>query len=327
MRRARPLHDTLAAAQRQHLVRSEAEMLRALELVRAVASDASQYPLIGAEIVIVDSFVASRTWIIEDCVGLKITSRGRTPIMVNSSLSCLFDIRCDYVTISDLLVVSAAATPLNTFVKAGAAANALHLRGCAALANRLYVETSSLRIDRTLISGCELFCGVLVDTNESAIQLHGEEQCVSDCWIGAGADDAITIGASGQYARVSGNSFSGRTVDTSASDGDNIFGENTRSGTKTLHADDRDNDEPEGGGGGAYTWYEYPIDEPPASAHAMDDEFPGAALDAKWSWINQGPATATVGGGRVIMDSITSGAFSMKMLVQPVPGAIATTRG
>lgn len=43
------------------------------------------------------------------------------------------------------------------------------------------------------------------------------------------------------------------------------------------------------------TYPAYNPDTPPASANTKDDEFDGAALDAKWSWANQGSAAASVG--------------------------------
>jgi hypothetical protein len=71
---------------------------------------------------------------------------------------------------------------------------------------------------------------------------------------------------------------------------------------------------------GSGDWLEFPIDEEPASPNAMDDEFPGAALDAKWSWLNQGPATATVADGRLKMESATAGTFSQRILYQSFVG-------
>jgi hypothetical protein len=67
-------------------------------------------------------------------------------------------------------------------------------------------------------------------------------------------------------------------------------------------------------------WLEFPIDEEPASPNVMDDEFPGAVLDPKWSWLNQGPATAAVAGGRLTMTSATAGTFSQRILYQSFAG-------
>lgn len=59
---------------------------------------------------------------------------------------------------------------------------------------------------------------------------------------------------------------------------------------------------PGGGGGGGGSGFMFPIDEPPASANAMDDEFPGSSLDGKWTvWNQQTGQTITVGNGLVTL--------------------------
>ena len=72
-----------------------------------------------------------------------------------------------------------------------------------------------------------------------------------------------------------------------------------------------------GGGGGSS--YENPIDEPPAVPNAMDDEFSDTALDAKWTWVNQGAATWSEqdGFGKLIVPSVVGD--NMRVLVQTKP--------
>lgn len=59
------------------------------------------------------------------------------------------------------------------------------------------------------------------------------------------------------------------------------------------------------------------VDSPPASPHAKDDEFNDSSIDSKWSWANQGSATASESGTRI---SITpAGDAYHRCLVQTVP--------
>ena len=73
-----------------------------------------------------------------------------------------------------------------------------------------------------------------------------------------------------------------------------------------------------GSGGGSVTSYENPIDMPPATPHAMDDEFSDTILDGKWSWINQGTSVWTENGRYGAID-ILSGGDHIRLLVQQVP--------
>ena len=72
------------------------------------------------------------------------------------------------------------------------------------------------------------------------------------------------------------------------------------------------------GGSGSGTYYENPIDEPPAVPHAMDDEFADNAVDSKWSWINQGTSTWTENGRYGAMD-LLSGGDHTRLLLQDAP--------
>lgn len=67
------------------------------------------------------------------------------------------------------------------------------------------------------------------------------------------------------------------------------------------------------------------IDYPPAVPNALDDEFYGNALDAKWSWLDQGGATATVGDG-VLSLRITETANRIRGIYQATPGGAFTVR-
>ena len=73
-----------------------------------------------------------------------------------------------------------------------------------------------------------------------------------------------------------------------------------------------------GSGGSSGTTYENPIDEPPASPHAMDDEFSDTVMDSKWSWINQGTSAWTENGRYGAMDLVPGGDHT-RLLVQEAP--------
>ena len=71
-------------------------------------------------------------------------------------------------------------------------------------------------------------------------------------------------------------------------------------------------------GGSDGTTYENPIDLPPTSPHAMDDEFIDTVMDSKWSWINQGTSAWTENGRYGAMD-LVSGGDHTRLLVQEAP--------
>lgn len=75
-----------------------------------------------------------------------------------------------------------------------------------------------------------------------------------------------------------------------------------------------------GSGGGAFV---YPIDKPPASADAADDEFADSSFDtALWTWRNQGAATATQDGdGWLKLLAPASATTSHRIIEQPVAAA------
>ena len=64
--------------------------------------------------------------------------------------------------------------------------------------------------------------------------------------------------------------------------------------------------------------YQNPIDSPPSTPHAKDDEFNGTSLDGKWSWVNRGAATASVSNGNLYIDMLSGGDHS-RLLVQEAP--------
>lgn len=61
------------------------------------------------------------------------------------------------------------------------------------------------------------------------------------------------------------------------------------------------------------------IDDPPAPANVMDDEFNGPRLDARWSWLNQGAATATLSNGSLILEAPASASRNIRAILQTVP--------
>jgi len=74
-----------------------------------------------------------------------------------------------------------------------------------------------------------------------------------------------------------------------------------------------------GGGSGDDFYILSPWDKPPASPHACNDEFSGASLDPKWSWINQGTSTAAIVRKRLRLTPQYNAADSNRILYQPSP--------
>jgi hypothetical protein len=73
------------------------------------------------------------------------------------------------------------------------------------------------------------------------------------------------------------------------------------------------------------TAYEYPIDEPPGSANAKNDEFDGSSLNAKWSILQTNNLTKTVGDDIIHMKCTTSGWVGIYQAV-PTGDFIATAK-
>ncbi|MEI6414408.1 MAG: hypothetical protein WCP34_09130 [Pseudomonadota bacterium] len=69
------------------------------------------------------------------------------------------------------------------------------------------------------------------------------------------------------------------------------------------------------GGGGAVG-----VDSPVASPNALDDEFDGAILDAKWSWRNQESAFIAFGQGWATITSV-AGSESKRIIEQTISGS------
>lgn len=69
--------------------------------------------------------------------------------------------------------------------------------------------------------------------------------------------------------------------------------------------------------------YGLPGDIAPATANALDDEFSGSAIDAKWSWRNQGASTYIADFDREVAKlSVPSGATTnFRIIEQNVPGS------
>lgn len=60
----------------------------------------------------------------------------------------------------------------------------------------------------------------------------------------------------------------------------------------------------------------HPIDE----SLAFSDDFDGSSLDGKWGWVNQGDATYSVAGSRLLLTQASHGASDdIKMIVQDAP--------
>lgn len=65
--------------------------------------------------------------------------------------------------------------------------------------------------------------------------------------------------------------------------------------------------------------YAYHPDMLPAAPSAMDDEFNGAVLDAKWTWLNQGLATATLAESHLALVVPAVVGTSVRGIHQPAP--------
>lgn len=59
----------------------------------------------------------------------------------------------------------------------------------------------------------------------------------------------------------------------------------------------------------------------PASPDTMDDEFTATSLDAKWTWRNQGSATATLTNGALILKAPQNNSESVRIIEQTAPTA------
>jgi hypothetical protein len=64
-----------------------------------------------------------------------------------------------------------------------------------------------------------------------------------------------------------------------------------------------------------------PSDLPPASPDAFDDEFTGAALDGKWTWLNQGTSTAAVAGGSLALAAQADAGAQVRGVYQATVGS------
>ncbi len=75
---------------------------------------------------------------------------------------------------------------------------------------------------------------------------------------------------------------------------------------------------------GGSSYIKYDPDEPPGSAHAKDDEFNDASIDAKWTWANQGSATAEEGGKTGLISITPANNAEYRCLTQAVPAGAWT---
>jgi len=79
------------------------------------------------------------------------------------------------------------------------------------------------------------------------------------------------------------------------------------------------------GPAGRGTAFEAPADPAPGSPSTLDDEFNSAAVDGKWSWVNQGSATiaASANGYTTLTVTPTNG-DNWRMRVQPKSGSFTS---
>jgi hypothetical protein len=74
-----------------------------------------------------------------------------------------------------------------------------------------------------------------------------------------------------------------------------------------------------GGGGSVPNWVTKSPDTPPASADAMDDEFDAGSLDAKWTWVNQSTATATLSNSCLVLYDPAHSGDNKRYIYQAAP--------
>lgn len=75
-----------------------------------------------------------------------------------------------------------------------------------------------------------------------------------------------------------------------------------------------------GGGGGGRSYATSPGDKPPDTPNALDDEFEGATFDTtKWTWRNQGGASAAVSNGRVLLTGTSQSGVQWRIVEQNAP--------
>jgi len=111
-------------------------------------------------------------------------------------------------------------------------------------------------------------------------------------------------GTAGEKTKVSANDTTAGYLNGKLVAGTNItLTENADGGNETLTI-----------AAGSSTGYAFPLDVPPGSAHAKDDEFSGDALDAKWtSPLSSGAdlgVTTTLANGWLSLEPITAGSAS-----------------
>lgn len=80
------------------------------------------------------------------------------------------------------------------------------------------------------------------------------------------------------------------------------------------------------GGGGGYPAYN--PDAPPSVANAMDDEFDGVSLDARWSWANQSTSSYALGDmvSLLTINGVNNAEYRCLAQAVPVGSWIATTK-
>lgn len=72
-------------------------------------------------------------------------------------------------------------------------------------------------------------------------------------------------------------------------------------------------------------WLENVPDKPPTTPNAKDDEFNAGSLDGKWTWDNQGTATATFSIDSIQLRALANGTSSTKSIRQTLPGSTPWT--
>ena len=79
---------------------------------------------------------------------------------------------------------------------------------------------------------------------------------------------------------------------------------------------------PTSGSGGSGGLFLYPIDIPPSTPDAMDDEFPGSSLDAKWTkWNEQAGQSITIDQGRAVFVTPYTVQKRIYAITQPISGS------
>lgn len=200
----------------------------------------------GATVVLAKPFVVSAPLVIPvECIGVTVTASAKFPIVASGVVPALFDVRAALVTIRGVLAYAkTSADMFSTFVRVPSGAvdvNYLRVLDNDAFCDRLFVDVAGEASAPSIVGNTHRGMSA---TFAAPIAVLTNDALIEGNTLADGGGDAITIGSGSTYgrARIVGNDCSGADITTSGGAGSNILAANTRVGTKSLHATDRDDD-------------------------------------------------------------------------------------